>query len=224
MNSPSSIRPIESSSMTERVTSELRRSILNGALEPGQTFSLREISAQLDVSFIPVREALRNLEAEGLVVTRTGRSAQVAPLDLADLQAIYRLRRSIEPDIARNSCPLLTDDDLDRLDAIASGFADPDLSYDGIFDAHMILHLALFEPVTTTWDIRGLTSLWRAVERYIRIGFGKLDSDPHEHDRRAHSHHELIDAFRTRDPDVAAGAMRIHLARNEQIALAALND
>ncbi|CAB5027301.1 unannotated protein [freshwater metagenome] len=171
-----------------------------------------------------MREALRNLEAEGLVVTRTGRSAQVAPLDLADLQAIYRLRRSIEPDIARNSCPLLTDDDLDRLDAIASGFADPDLSYDGIFDAHMILHLALFEPVTTTWDIRVLTSLWRAVERYIRIGFGKLDSDPHEHDRRAHSHHELIDAFRTRDPDVAAGAMRIHLARNEQIALAALND
>jgi len=88
----------------------------------------------------------------------------------------------------------------------------------------MILHLALFEPVTTTWDIRVLTTLWRAVERYIRIGFGKLDSDPHEHDRRAHSHHELIEAFRTRDPDAAAGAMHIHLARNEQIALAALND
>lgn len=224
MTAQSPVRPIEASSVTERVTAELRRSIIAGDLAPGQTFSLREISAQLDVSFIPVREALRNLEAEGLVLTRPGRSAQVAPLDLTDLQAIYRLRRTIEPEIARNSCGLLTDADLDRLEAIAEGFAEPDMSYDRIFDSHMVLHLALFEPVTTTWDLRVLTTLWRAAERYVRIGFGKLDNDPHEHTRRAHAHHELIDAFRTRDPEKAAEAMRAHLERNEQIAMAALSD
>ena len=47
----------------------------------------------LQVSIIPVREALRSLESEGLVVTRPGRSARVAPLDLDELRGLYRLRR-----------------------------------------------------------------------------------------------------------------------------------
>ena len=71
------VRPIASRSVTELVTAELRRSILSGALAPGQSFSLREIAGLLNVSFIPVREALRNLEADGLVVIQPGRSATV---------------------------------------------------------------------------------------------------------------------------------------------------
>jgi DNA-binding FadR family transcriptional regulator len=74
--------------VAEQVTVELRRSILSGALAPGQEFSLREIADMLQVSFIPVREALRSLEGEGLVVTRPGRSALVAPLDLDELRGI----------------------------------------------------------------------------------------------------------------------------------------
>src|ERR1700683_4072723 len=84
------VRPIESRSVAEQVTVELRRSILSGALAPGREFSLREIADMLQVSFIPVREALRSLEGEGLVVTRPGRSALVAPLDLDELRGIYR--------------------------------------------------------------------------------------------------------------------------------------
>src|SRR3954453_18684176 len=100
----SGFRPIESRPVVEQVTAEIRRSILTGALAPGQEFSLREIANLLAVSFIPVREALRSLESEGLVVTRPGRSAIVAPLDLADLHAIYRLRRVLEPEIGRRAC------------------------------------------------------------------------------------------------------------------------
>ncbi len=84
-------------------------------------------------------------------------------------------------------------------------------------------HLALLAPATTAWDIRILTTLWRAVERYIRIGFGQLDPDPAEHARRAQAHTDLVAAFRTRDPDTTAAAVEQHLARNEQIALSALS-
>ena len=60
MASPSApVRPIASRSVAELVTEELRRSILSGDLAPGQSFSLREIAGMLNVSFIPVREALR---------------------------------------------------------------------------------------------------------------------------------------------------------------------
>ncbi|WP_245679186.1 GntR family transcriptional regulator [Actinomadura hibisca] len=216
------VRPIASRSVVEQVTDELRRSILSGALAPGQEYSLRELAGMLDVSFIPVREALRSLESEGLVHTRPGRSVRVAPLGLADLQGIYRLRRTIEPEVARRSCALLADETLDALDAEAAGFGDAAHGMADIYEDHHAFHLALLAPAATAWDIRVLTTLWHASERYIRIGFGQLDPDPDEHRRRGQAHVDLVAAFRTRDPDTVAAAIEQHLARNEQIALAAL--
>src|SRR3954454_116297 len=126
------VRPIESRSVVEQVTAEIRRSILTGALAPGQEFSLREIASMLAVSFIPVREALRSLESEGLVVTRPGRSAIVSPLDRADLDGIYRLRHQLEPEIAARACTLLSDADLDRLVAQTAQFGRLDVGIDAI--------------------------------------------------------------------------------------------
>ncbi|HEY0813156.1 MAG TPA: GntR family transcriptional regulator [Pseudonocardia sp.] len=221
-NGLGAVRPIEATSVPDRVTAELRRSILSGDLGPGQTFSLRDIAGQLGVSFIPVREALRNLEGEGLVVMHPGRSAMVAPLDLDDLHAIYRLRRALEPEIARRSCLQISEAELDRLHQQAVEFGDERLSMDAIYEAHHAFHLELFAPAATSWDVRILMTLWRAAERYIRIGFGLLDPDPNEHRRREHAHVDLVEAFRHRDPDLAADAVNQHLEHNEEIAHHAL--
>lgn len=218
----SAVRPIVSRSVAEQVTDELRRSILSGSLEPGREFSLREIATMLEVSFIPVRDALRTLETEGLIVTRPGRSAAVTPLNLEDLQAIYRLRRSLEPEIAGRSCLLLSAGELDRLEAQAADFGDERQGIHEIYEAHHAFHLALLAPAATAWDVRILSTLWNAAERYIRIGFGLLDPDPHEHWRREQAHEDLISAFRTGEPDTAARAIHDHLAHNEQMALKAL--
>ncbi|MEU8379858.1 GntR family transcriptional regulator [Streptosporangium sp. NPDC048865] len=208
--------------MVEQVTDELRRSILSGALAPGQEYSLRELAGSLEVSFIPVREALRSLEGEGLVHNRPGRSVMVTPLDLTDLRGIYRLRRTIEPGLARQSCTELTDQTLDALDAKAAGFGDEAHGMADIYEDHHAFHLALLAPAATAWDIRVLTTLWRAGERYVRIGFGRLDPDPAEHRRRGQAHTDLVAAFRTRDPETAAAAIEHHLTSNERIALGAL--
>ncbi|NUP03972.1 MAG: GntR family transcriptional regulator [Nonomuraea sp.] len=213
-----------SRSVVDQATEELRRAILDGSLAPGAEYSLRELAGMLDISFIPIREALRSLEGEGLIISRPGRSTTIAPLDLDDLHGIYRLRRTLEPEIARRSCVLLTGDELDALDAQAAGFGVKEHGMADIYDGHHAFHLALLAPAATTWDIRILTTLWRAGERYIRIGFGRLDPDPAEHERRGKAHVDLVAAFRTRDPDMAAAAIERHLARNEQIALAALAD
>src|SRR4051794_9229665 len=168
-NGLEAVRPIEPASIPDRVTAELRRSILRGDLAPGQTFSLREIAGRLGVSFIPVREALRNLEGEGLVVMHPGRSAMVAPLDLDDLHAIYRLRRTLEPELARRSCLLVSDEELTRLRAQATGFGEEHRSMDDIYEGHLAFHLALFAPAATAWDERILLTLWRAAGRALRI-------------------------------------------------------
>lgn len=217
------IQPIMSRSVVEQATEELRRAILTGHLAPGEEYSLRELAGMLNISFIPIREALRSLESEGLVIMRPGRSAVIAPLNLDDLHGIYRLRRALEPEIAQRSCTLLTDKDLDRLESQAADFGAREHGMAEIYDDHHAFHLALLAPAATTWDIRVLTTLWRAGERYIRIGFGQLDPDPAEHERRGRAHMDLLEAFRTRDPATVDAAVEQHLARNEKIAISALS-
>lgn len=221
--SSGSVRPIESRSVSEQVTNEIRRSILAGTLPPGQSLSLRKLSEQLEVSFIPVRDALRVLESEGLVVNPPGRSASVAPLDLEEFHAIYRVRRLLEPELARRAVPQLEDAELDRLYQAAAKFGGAERSMDDIYDDHRAFHLALLAPAASPWDIRILMMSERATERYVRIGFGRLDPDPSEHDRRREAHQLLVDQFRKRDPEVAARALDEHLARNEDLAHHALS-
>ncbi len=222
-SAPAVVSPIQSRSVADQVMTELRRSILSGTLEPGREFSLRELAEMLQVSIIPVREALRSLENQGLVQMRPGRSAYVAPLDLDELQSIYRLRRRLEPEIAQRSCRLISGAELDRLEVQAATFGAEERTMNEIYDAHHEFHLALLVPAATSWDVRILTTLWRASERYIRIGWGRLDPDPQEHHRREKHHTELVSAFRQRDPEIAADAVQQHLSRNEQTALLALD-
>jgi DNA-binding GntR family transcriptional regulator len=217
------VRPVEIASVVDRVVREIRRSILKGALQPGQQFSLREIAGQLGVSFIPVREALCQLEAQGLVVTRPGRSSTVAPLSHEDLAGIYRLRRQVEPEIAARSCRLLNEPEFARLEESVQMFGDERLSLDEIYSAHHEFHLDLLRPAATTWDLRTLEGLWHASERYIRLAFGELDAQPEEHRRREHAHADLLAVFRAGDPQRVTDAVLKHLAANEQIAQQALD-
>ena len=218
-----SVRPIESRSVSEQVTNEIRRSILAGTLPPGQSLSLRKLAEQLEVSFIPVRDALRVLESEGLVMNPPGRSASVAPLDLEEFHAIYRVRLLLEPDLARRSVPRLDRRRIRLLHQAAAEFGGAERSMDDIYDDHRAFHLALLAPAASAWDIRILTMSERASERYVRIGFGLLDPDPGEHERRREAHQRLVDEFSKRDPEVAARALDEHLAHNEDLAHSALS-
>ena len=222
MRSETFVRPVADRSVVDQVTAELARSIRSGALRPGQEFSLREIAAQLGVSFIPVREALGRLEGQGLVVTRRNRSAIVAPLEPDELHGIYRLRRQIEPDLAAASCKLLRDEDYTRLASIFDVFADESLGVDDIYDAHHYFHTELLRPAATSWDLRVLDTLWRAAERYVRVAFGRLDPDPAEHRRRAAVHADILDTFQSRDGRAVRRAIVHHLAENERIAMEAI--
>ena len=216
------VRPIRPRTVAELVTAEVRRSILSGSLPPGRTFSLREIASMFDVSFIPVRDALNTLKAEGLVITRPGRGATVAPLNLEDLHTIYRIRRLLEPDLARRSCLTMSNDDLELLELEAMNLGDETQSLDDTSDAHHAFHMALCAPVATGWDVRLLTPLRRAGERYVRVGFKGLGLSPGESTHRQHAHVNLVQQFRQRDPQVAAIAVDDHLAQDEQVAIASL--
>lgn len=216
------VRSVNPHSVVEQVLAEIRRSIVFGALKPGQEFSLRETAAQLGVSTAPVREALRVLQGEGLIVARRARSAVVAPMDSSDLGSIYGLRRLIEPSIAGRACELVTSEGLDALERMVDVISDEKSTIDDVYETHREFHLALLRPAATTWDLRVLETLWHAAERYVRVGFGRLDPLPSEHKRRGEAHQSVLDAFRRRDADAARQAVQRHLDENERIAREAL--
>lgn len=220
------VRRITATTMVDQVTSEIRRSILSSALRPGQELSLRELAARLGVSTIPVREALRRLEGQGLLTGSAGpsgrRSIRVAPLDADDLHGIYRLRLALEPEIASRACLLLSDADLDELASVATSFGAEHVGLDEMYQAHNDLHLRLLAPAATAWDVRTLETLWNAGERYVRLAFGARDDRRDEHHRREHAHAELVDGYRTRTPDHVRALVRRHLEDNEAIAREAI--
>jgi DNA-binding GntR family transcriptional regulator len=220
------VRRVTATTMVDQVTSEIRRSILSGALRPGQELSLRELAARLGVSTIPVREALRRLEGQGLLTGDAGpsgrRSLRVAPLDADDLHGIYRLRLALEPEIAGRACVLIPDADLDALAEVAVGFGDEESGIDAMYQAHHDLHLRLLAPAATAWDLRTLENLWHAGDRYVRLAFGARDDRSDEHRRREHAHMQLIEGYRTRSPEHVRALVRRHLEDNEAIAREAI--
>ena len=94
--------------MKGALVENLRDEIIRGDLVPGQPLRLEEIAARFDVSTMPVREALRDLEAEGLVTTFPHRGANVTQLSADDLQDIYDIRATLEEMATRLAVPLVT--------------------------------------------------------------------------------------------------------------------
>lgn len=202
------------SSAVDLVTSEIRRAVLTGALRGGEQFSIRDLAAQLGVSHIPIREALRRLEAQGLIVMRQARSASVAPLSTSDLTAIYRLRYVIELPLAGASAGRRGPAEIARLDDLleASRDHDPEIAW----QAHYDFHEALVHPAANAWDERMLHTLWTAAERYTHLVFDPTQISNAERRRRYDTHRLLRDAALVEDGSAMAEALREHLSANEE--------
>jgi DNA-binding GntR family transcriptional regulator len=204
-------------SAVELVTTEIRRSILSGALAPGRPFSVIDLANQLGVSHIPVREALRRLEAQGMVLLSPARSAVVAPLDVDDFDAIYRLRVQLEPPLAGRSTALQTEASLRELYRAWSAGFEAVHNSDEDWHNHTAFHMMLVEPAASAWDMRFLQQLWNAAERYQRLVFDPADANPEEHSRRARVHRELLDACLAGDATAVEQAVRSHLEENHEV-------
>ena len=200
-------------SAVDLVTAEIRRAVLTGALAPGSNFSIRDLASQLGVSHIPIREALRRLESQGLIVLRQARSASVAPLSSTDLQAIYRLRYVVELPLAAASAGRRSPDEIARLDALHEGSRD--LDPEVAWQAHYDFHEALVHPAANEWDDRVLHTLWVAAERYTHLVFDPTQITETERARRYETHRILRDAALADDPDAMSDALRAHLTVNE---------
>jgi DNA-binding GntR family transcriptional regulator len=200
-------------SAVDLVTVEVRRSILRGVLAPGQRFSVAELARQMDISHIPVREALRRLENQGLIELKHARSAVVVPLSVDDLRGVYSLRLMIEPALAARAAELRDAAQLRELERLVDAFEDDDSEV--VWQAHQDFHLALVAPAASAWDLRTLDQLWAAAERYTRLVYDFAEIAHTERERREQIHTAIVEAVRTGEAAATHAAVTEHLLGNQ---------
>lgn len=192
------------------IAAQLRSAVLSGEHPSGSQLRQDALAARFGVSRIPVREALLQLEAEGLVRIVPHKGAVVTGLSKAEVDDIFELRLLLEVRLLRSSVPLLTAEDFSDLDRIQHAFSAAiragDAARWGALNAelHMALYLRADLPRTTGI----VANLLTASERYTRIQLtGKAEW------RRALAEHgELIELCRRKETDAACRLLEQHIS------------
>jgi DNA-binding GntR family transcriptional regulator len=179
-----------------RIAASLREAILSGEIAPGQWIRQEDVAARLGASRLPVREALRMLEAEGLTEHEANKGSRVPLLDMHEVDVVYRMRERLEPLALTESIPHLDGDRIAHLEDVQSRIeADVRLTEFLVLDREF--HLASYTGCPSDRLVSTVSRLWNATQHYRRA-FMLLSGA----DRRwvVNSEHRLLlDAIRRRD-------------------------
>lgn len=193
-----------------RVAAWLREAILSGGYAPGDRIRQEDLADQRGASRVPVREALRMLEAEGLVTFVPNTGAWVSQLTLADCEEMYMIRERIEPLLLRFNVPLLSHDDVDALARLAEAMEDS-ADVEQFLALDREFHLSCYTKAETSVLGETVHRLWNRTHHYRRAFTRVFRS---EGDRSVHhEHHLLVNAIRRRDLDEAERILAGHIRR-----------
>jgi DNA-binding GntR family transcriptional regulator len=196
----------------------MRAQIIDGTLSPGERLTEPALSQRLGVSRTPVREALRLLQAEQLVVEQATGGVRVAPLDVADARRVYEVRARLEGLLAREACERATSDDVARLARLVD-LMDAVRDHDDEVlrlgaEFHAVIERAADDRLCAALlrQIRGHVDRYRTLAARERIGTtGHVDE-----------HRAVVRALAAGDTDAAEVAMRAHIGSSAALASGAL--
>jgi len=191
----------------ELVADVLREAIITGQLRGNEPLPQEEIASQLRVSHIPVREALRQLQSEGLVTYQANRGATVAALTPAEIREIYEIRILLETAAIRAATPRLTPAQLEQAHVIlAKAERTTDGASWGALDVQF--HQLVYHLDDRPRLGEMIAGLLRRVDRYwLSHGFMLKHRAEFEAE-----HRELLSALARRDADAAVSLLEQHLA------------
>jgi DNA-binding GntR family transcriptional regulator len=200
-------------SMGAMVYETLREAIFDGTLKPGQKLRQEVLAERIGVSRVPVRSALIQLEADGLVELRDRRGAVVRALTPAQVRQIYDLRHLLETHALRLSMSAMTDERIQRLRQLAK-VVDAEQEGSGFIDARSEFYAELY-------DADSQPMLWGLIEQ-MRLKVGRYVLGWRLVGGTSHSHEELLDAVARGDVDGAVQGISKHLEQVRDGVLAKL--
>ncbi len=188
------------------VADALRSAILQGKLESGQALKQDEIASEFSVSKIPVREALVQLQAEGLVHLIPSRGAMVSELTLDDVKEIYKIRIALETMALRTAIPQLKRTDFAKIDRV---LVDIDHAEDKTRWAELNweFHEALYRPANLPRLLQITCNLHNNVARYLLQNY--LNENHLAESQR--QHRAIVDACKQGDENTAISLLEAHL-------------
>ncbi len=193
----------------DQIVDHIRRAIFSGKFIPGSKLKEKEISEWLGVSRMPVREAFRILEAQGLIEIEPNKGAKVRLISLEDLEEIYEARILLEVYCIRKFVTLITDQDLLGIEEICNKMEDAinrmePLSY---FNHSFSFH----EYYITHCQNKLLASVFFRMENSIRCLQFSLDKKPEFYRKSLKEHRQILKALRAKDADGCERLIRHHL-------------
>lgn len=201
---------IERQSFASAVADKLREKIIRGELHEGEQLRQDAIANEFQVSRIPVREALRQLEAEGLIKIVANRGAVVSALSPEEIGEMFEIRAVLECHVLRQAIPNLTEDDFQKAEEILKGYervveGESDISSWGKWNWDF--HSTLYEPANRPVLMNLLRTLNNNCDRYTRLHL-LFTRDLH---RSGRAHRMVLDACRTGQADAACAALWSHI-------------
>jgi DNA-binding GntR family transcriptional regulator len=191
----------------EEVLDRLRRAILGGEVEPGTPLILAELSTRLGVSRTPIREAIRDLAAEGLVDFDSYRSAVVHSPTLEEAQEVYDLRLVLEPLAVRRAVPKISDEDIARARELYERMLTTDEL--GVWvPLNRDFHAILMEPASSPRLLSIIESLRNAAATQVAMSIRVV---PTQLTSGNEDHAQILAAYTRRDADAAVTMVERHL-------------
>jgi len=214
------VRP-RAGDIVAQVHEQLRNAILLGEIRPGVKTSQAELARDLGVGRTPLREAVRMLQDEGLVLAEPNRRVQIASLSVQDAEELYVMRIALEVAASRITTPQLTRGDIAELEGLMA-----QMSHLASADS-----VALFRPVHRAFHERFvagagtrpaalIAELFDHAERY-RAVYGA--AAPDHFGRRTAEHRAMLDAAAAGDADAVAVAVAVHYVKTARLVSDALD-
>jgi DNA-binding GntR family transcriptional regulator len=192
--------------VADQIAAVLREAIAGGTLAPGTALRQDELAARFGFSRMPIRDALRHLEAEGLVAIHPTRGAFVARMDAVEIGEIYAIRELLEGEALRLALPHLTAASLDEAATVLDQIdAEPDVGRWGLLNR--AFHLALYRPCGNGRLIALIDAQHNVADRYVRLLLSNFDYRA----RSQAEHRKLLAACRKRETDQASKWLARHL-------------
>lgn len=196
--------------MAAVVGRSIREAILDGRLKPGERIRQEDIARRLGTSRIPVREALRQLETEGLVTLVPHSGARVAVMDLDRFSELYQLREAVEPMAIRESAARLSDAQIGHLRElveIVELTSDDPLRW---LEADRRFHLESYAAAPLPRVLSMIEGFWNQSQQYRRAYLYTVRAGI---DIVHYEHRLILEALQRRDPEDAANLQRVHIRR-----------
>lgn len=196
------------------VFNTLRKAILTGQLKPGERLMEVHLANRLGVSRTPIREAIRKLELEGLVIMIPRRGAEVARITEKSLKDVLEVRRALDALSVELACDRIVEADLERLREACRHFEKVAKGADAsvIAKADVSLHDIIVE---ATGNRRLQQLVNNLSEQMYRYRFVYIQEES-RHDNLVAEHREIYESIASRDKERASAAAKLHIDNQEK--------